>query len=135
MHVTFRKNYSSLTEVLLDKDLAKIGDALVNFIFSLAVSNTMKQPQNVRVSSLTLSTALKKSGLRELLPHRIDRHDQANAVEALVMYAWITKIFSLSELLQILESEAQNPIEAFSKVLLEIMQAINHSLEPTDEKI
>lgn len=135
MHVTFRKNYSSLTEVLLDKDLAKIGDALVNFIFSLAVSNTMKQPQNVRVSSLTLSTALKKSGLRELLPHRIDRHDQANAVEALVMYAWITKIFSLSELLQILESEAQNPIEAFSKVLLEIMQAINHSLEPIDEKI
>jgi hypothetical protein len=135
MHVTFRKNYSSLTEVLLDKDLAKIGDALVNFIFSLAVSNTMKQPQNVRVSSLTLSSALKKSGLRELLPHRIDRHDQANAVEALVMYAWITKIFSLSELLQILESEAQNPIEAFSKVLLEIMQAINHSLEPIDEKI
>ncbi|MCW4039363.1 MAG: hypothetical protein NWE83_01275 [Candidatus Bathyarchaeota archaeon] len=135
MHVTFRKNYSSLTEVLLDKDLAKIGDALVNFIFSLAVSNTMKQPQNVRVSSLTLSTALKKTGLRELLPHRIDRHDQANAVEALVMYAWITKIFSLSELLQILESEAQNPIEAFSKVLLEIMQVINHSLEPIDEKI
>lgn len=135
MHVTFRKNYSSLTEVLLDKDLAKIGDTLVNFIFSLAVSNTMKQPQNIRVSSLTLSTALKKSGLRELLPHRIDRHDQANAVEALVMYAWITKIFSLSELLQILESEAQNPIEAFSKVLLEIIQAINHSLEPTDEKI
>ena len=135
MHVTFRKNYSSLTEVLLDKDLAKIGDALVNFIFSLAVSNTMKQPQNIRVSSLTLSTALKKSGLRELLPHRIDRHDQANAVEALVMYAWITKIISLSELLQILESEAQNPIEAFSKVLLEIIQAINHSLEPTDEKI
>lgn len=135
MHVTFRKNYSSLTEVLLDKDLAKIGDALVNFIFSLAVSNTMKQPQNIRVSSLTLSTALKKSGLRELLPHRIDRHDQANAVEALVMYAWITKIFSLSELLKILESEAQNPIEAFSKVLLEIIQAINHSLEPTDEKI
>ncbi len=135
MHVTFRKNYSSLTEVLLDKDLAKIGDALVNFIFSLAVSNTMKQPQNIRVSSLTLSTALKKSGLRELLPHRIDRHDQANAVEALVMYAWITKIISLSELLQILESEAQNPIEAFSKVLLEIIQAINHSLEPIDEKI
>ena len=135
MHVTFRKNYSSLTEVLLDKDLAKIGDALVNFIFSLAVSNTMKQPQNIRVSSLTLSTALKQSGLRELLPHRIDRHDQANAVEALVMYAWITKIISLSELLQILESEAQNPIEAFSKVLLEIIQAINHSLEPTDEKI
>ena len=135
MHVTFRKNYSSLTEVLLDKDLAKIGDALVNFIFSLTVSNTMKQPQNIRVSSLTLSTALKKSGLRELLPHRIDRHDQANAVEALVMYAWITKIISLSELLQILESEAQNPIEAFSKVLLEIIQAINHSLEPTDEKI
>lgn len=126
MHVTFRKKYSSLTEVLLDKDLAKIGDALVNFIFSLAVSNTMKQPHNVRVSSLTLSTALKKSGLRELLPHRINRHDQANAVEALVMYAWITKIFSLSELLQILESEAQNPIEAFSKVLHEIIQAINH---------
>ena len=135
MEVTFQKKYSSLTEVLLDKDLAKIGDALVNFIFSLAVSNTMKQPQNIRVSSLTLSTALKKSGLRELLPHRTDRHAQANAVEALIMYAWITKMYSLAELLQILESEAHNPIEAFSKVLHEIKQTSNQLLGQTDEKI
>lgn len=135
MDVTFQKKYSSLTEVLLDKDLAKIGDALVNFVFSLAVSNTTKQPRSVRVSSLTLSTALKKSGLRELLPHRTDRHAQANAVEALIMHAWITKMISLTELLQILESEALNPIEAFSNVLGEIKQTINQSMEPTDEKI
>jgi hypothetical protein len=125
MDVTFHKEYSSLTEVLLDKDLAKIGDALVNFVFSLAVSNKMKRPRNIRVSSLTLSNALKKSGLRELLPHRIDRHDQADAVEALIMHAWITNLFSLSELLQILESEASNPVDAFSKLLREITQAIN----------
>lgn len=125
MDVTFQKKYTSLTDVMLDKDLAKIGDALVNFVFSLAVSNTMKEPKNVRVSSMTLSTALKKSGLRELLPHRTDRHAQANAVEALIMHAWITKILSLSELLQILESEADKPIEAFSKVLCEIKQTIN----------
>lgn len=124
MDVTFHKEYSSLTEVLLDKDLAKIGDALVNFVFSLAVSNKMKRPRNVRVTSLTLSNALKKSGLRELLPHRFDRHDQADAVEALIMYAWITNIFSLTELLQILESEANNPVEAFSKLLHEITQAM-----------
>ncbi len=135
MDVTFQKKYSSLAEVLLDKDLAKIGDTLVNFLFSLAVSNRMKQPQNVRVSSLTLSTALRKSGLRSLLPHRTDRHAQANAVEALIMHAWITKMFSLTDLLQILESEAHNPIDAFSKVLDEIKQTINQSLEPTDEKI
>ena len=135
MDVTFQKKYFSLTEVLLDKDLAKIGDALVNFIFSLAVSNMMKKPRNVRVSSLTLSTALKKSGLRELLPHRTDRHAQANAVEALIMYAWVTKRFSLTDLLQILESEAHDPVEAFSKVLYEIKQTINQSLEQVDEKI
>jgi hypothetical protein len=57
-----------------------------------------------------------------LLPHRTDRHTQANAVEALIMHAWITKMFSLAELLQILESEAHNPIEAFTKVLHEIKQ-------------
>jgi cytochrome b len=135
MDVTFQKKYSSLTEVLVDKDLAKIGDALVNFVFSLAVSNTTKQPRSVRVSSLTLSTALKKAGLRELLPHRTDRHAQANAVEALIMHAWITKMISLTELLQILESEAHNPSEAFSNVLGEIKQTINQSMESTDEKI
>jgi hypothetical protein len=135
MDVTFQKKYSSLAEVLLDKDLAKIGDTLVNFLFSLAVSNRMKQPQNVRVSSLTLSTALRKSGLRRLLPHRTDRHAQANAVEALIMHAWITKMFSLTELLQILERKAHNPIDAFTKVLDEIKQTINQSVEPADEKI
>lgn len=134
MDVTFCKEYSSITEILLDKDLAKIGDAFVNFLFSLAVSNKNKHPQNIRVSSLTLSNALKKSGLRALLPHRIDRHDQADAVEALIMYAWITNIFSLTELLHVLEREANHPVEAFTQLLLKITQA-NHPQKLCDEKI
>jgi hypothetical protein len=117
MKIDFAHKHASLKDILLDNRLAKIGDAFVNFVFSLAVSNKQASPTNVRVSSDILSEALKRTGYRKLLPSRIDRHKQGDAVEALIVYAWLEGGISLEECVSILQEKADIPVEAFTDLI------------------
>jgi hypothetical protein len=117
MKIDFAHKHASLTDILLDNGLAKIGDAFVNFVFSLAVSNKQASPTNVRVSSDILSEALKRTGYRKLLPSRSDRHKQGDAVEALIVYAWLEGGISLEECVSILQEKADIPVEAFTDLI------------------
>jgi hypothetical protein len=90
------KNYDSLEEILLDKDLTGLGDAYVNFIYSLAMSQRYQRPMGAKVKNQILADAIEKSGLRKRLPHRIDRHTRSNAAEALLVFAWLNVILDLN---------------------------------------
>ncbi len=113
----FISQYESLNEVLMDQKLAKLGDAYVNFLYSLALSKKKGEPAGTRVKGRLLADAFKKAGLREFLPSRIDRHKQADAAEALIVYAWIRGSMTMEEGLKILE-ESGDTVEAFSFLLL-----------------
>jgi len=117
------KSYKSLQEIMLDKDLAKLGDAYVNFVFSLASSQRLKKPVGAKVDNQTLARAIKNAGLREILPTRIDRHAQGNTAEALIVYAWLQKALGLEDCLKILR-ENENPDEAFTELLQEIRKKL-----------
>ena len=114
---TFIPQYESLSEVLMDQKLAKLGDAYVNFLYSLALSKKRGEATGTKVKGRLLADAFKKAGLREFLPSRIDRHKQADAAEALIVYAWIRGSMSMEESLEILEQN-EDVIEAFSVLLL-----------------
>jgi len=75
--------YNSLREIVQDKDLAKLGDSLVNFTYSLAKSLVLKRPEAWKVSDRVLSRALEDACLLKILPKRSDRHSKGDAVEAL----------------------------------------------------
>ncbi len=109
--------YESLSEVLMDQKLAKLGDAYVNFLYSLALSNKKGEPTGTKVKGRLLADAFKKAGLRKFLPSRIDRHKQADAAEALIVYAWIRGSVTMEEGLEIIEQN-EDKIEAFSSLLL-----------------
>ena len=113
------KRYTHLQEILLDKDLAKLGDAYVNFVFSLALSQRLQRPMGAKVNNQILARAIKSAGLRGVLPRRIDRHAQGNAAEALIVYAWLQKTLSLEDCLKVLR-ENEDPSEAFAKLLQKI---------------
>jgi len=100
-----------------------LGDAYVNFIYSLALSKRLGEPLGKKVSSDVLAKSLKKANLRDLLPSRIDRHKQADAAEALILYVWARKIISLDEAVRILESE-EMPEEGFSLLLKKIWEKV-----------
>jgi hypothetical protein len=98
----FLKAYQALPEVLSDRQLAQLGDAYVNFAFSLALSERKKRPEGKKVRGSMLAEALRKSGLRESLPSRLDRHTLSDAGEAIVVYAWLHGLLTLDESVQIL---------------------------------
>ncbi len=120
---SFFLNHENLQAVLLDHNLASLGDAYVNFVFSLALSLKQRKPIGRKVDSSTLATAVRKAGLRSWLPSRTDRHKQADAAEALIVYAWLNNLVSFDETVQIIEKEA-NLENAFCKLLKTIVEKV-----------
>ena len=121
----FIREYTSLTEILSDKGLAKLGDSFINFIYSLAKSRKKEKLTNERVPSKILAEALKKAGLREHLPSRTSRHDQGDAVESLIIYGWLHGIVTLEECVNTLENNAETPVKAF----LDLINILNKRLD------
>ena len=113
----FIPKYENLSEVLMDQKLAKLGDAYVNFLYSLVLSKKKGEPAGTKVQGRLLADAFKKADLRKFLPSRIDRHKQADAAEALIVYAWVQNSMTMEEALEILEQN-EDAVEAFSCLLL-----------------
>lgn len=99
----FLKNYASLSQVLTDKPLAALGDAYVNFAYSLALSKRTGKPRGKKVKGAPLAEAVRKAGLRQSLPTRIDKHIISDAAEALLVYAWLNNFITLEESVAVLE--------------------------------
>jgi len=130
---SFVRKHSSLSEILLDKDLAKLGDAYVNFLYSLAESRRRGKGSNSRVPTKFLAESLKRSGLRNILPKRMPVHDQADAVEALAVYAWLTDKISLEEGVSILSELGKDDVELFTELVGEIVRRLGMSLEESSK--
>jgi hypothetical protein len=120
----FVGNFKSIKEVLTSHELAALGDAFVNFVYSLSLSKMRNRPTGARVKGSVLSGSLKASGLRSFLPSRIDSHKQADAAEALIVYAWMRQLISIHEIVLIL-SETEKATEAFTNLLTEIKRRVN----------
>ncbi|MCZ2855586.1 MAG: hypothetical protein O2U62_00665 [Candidatus Bathyarchaeota archaeon] len=118
------KEYKNLEEILLDKNLAGLGDAYVNLLYSLAASQRSGYPTGVKVNNRILAEAVRKSGLRKLLPRRIDRHVLGNAAEALIAFAWLADTVTFEDSVEIL-SEKQDSVEAFTVLLREIWERLD----------
>jgi len=119
----FTSRYKNLLEILTDHELAALGDSCVNFIFSLALSMRLNKPAGSKVKSRILAIALKRASLRERLPSRVNRHRQADAAEALIIYAWLVGIVTIEECVTILGKEAQ-PEDGFSILLRTIFERV-----------
>ncbi len=122
------KKYKTLQEVALDKDLAGLGDMYVNFVHSLTLSQKLQRPTGAKVNNRILAEAVKKSGLRKILPRRIDRHAQGNAAEALIVYAWLREVMSFEDCLEILRG-GDDSTEAFTRLLQEIGKRLGAAFE------
>ena len=121
---TFVPQYESLSQVLMDQKLASLGDAYVNFLYSLALSKKKGEPTGTKVKGRLLADAFKKAELRKFLPSRIDRHKKADAAEALIVYAWIRGSMTMEEGLKILEQNGDK-VEMFSLLLLTAKRKLN----------
>ncbi len=110
------KNGQNLAEILTDNGLAQFGDALLNFAFSLALTETTGQPKGTKVSDRTLADAAVLAGLRKHLPRRVGRGDVANSLEALLGFVWLHKLMTLDEILECLKAENVSHSHNFARL-------------------
>lgn len=66
--------------------IAKFGDVLVNFLFSVAYLETKGAYDGFKVSNHVLMHALNKSSFKA--PPRSDKHQRGDYVESIVANAW-----------------------------------------------
>jgi hypothetical protein len=99
----FVQTHNSLTEVLTDHKLASLGDAFVNLVYSLALSNRKNKPFGGKVKGGLLAEGLRRAGLRPYVPSSVSSHTLADAAEALIVYAWLHSSITLEESVGLLE--------------------------------
>jgi hypothetical protein len=112
----FAREYETLQEIAMDEDLANLGDAYTNLVYSIYISQRENKPRGAKISSLILSKALRRVGLRKLMPSRMDRHKQGDAVEALLVYVWLLGLTTITEDVDML-AKHDDVVEAFSFLL------------------
>lgn len=129
-------SYRSLRDIIRDKGLAKLGDVLVNFIYSLAKSLVLGKLDAWKVSDAVLSRALEETSLLTVLPKRSDRHSRGDAVEALIAYAWIMGIFDIENAVMLFKEEMkQNDFNSKKLEAVAAARAFRKLLEEIKPKI
>lgn len=120
-----RLDEKQLLSILLDKELAKFGDSLLNFSYSLALTRRKGRPTGSNVNNKVLSTAAKNVGIRRMLPPRMDRGDIADSVEALIGYAWLNRKVTLDELSSTLEGGIEEPVGAIERLIKTVLKRLS----------
>ncbi len=113
-----------LMQILLDKKLARLGDAFVNFVYSLALTRSTGEPVGIKVSDKVLARAAQEAGIRPLLPKRTTRDHVSNAVESLIVYVWLQKHMTIDEISSILEVQGDQPHDSFKVLLKKILSEL-----------
>ena len=94
------KEIDSIEKAAKDKGLAKLGDEIINMVYSLAESVFINKPTGEKVNATTLSVSMKLSGLRHLAKTRANAHSIADSAEAIIAYAFLEKKVSLDDLVK-----------------------------------
>lgn len=106
-----------LRQVLRDNRLASLGDAYVNFIYSLALTEISGRPKAMKVSDRILADAFRAAGLREHLGTRVARKDMANAAEALLIEAYRKGLLTIQDSVDTLTKNTEGPKAGLADLL------------------
>lgn len=106
-----------LHQIMRDKQLASLGDAYVNFVYSLALTHLKGYPQGTKVSDRVLAQALKLAGLRDHLGTRVTKKDLANASESLLAEAYRRDLLTIEESVRVISEHPENPATGLSDLL------------------
>jgi len=96
---------STISSIMQDRKLASLGDAYVNLVYSMALTQISGEPRGVKVSDRILSRAFKAAGLRGYLGVRQNRKDFANASEALLIESFRKGLLTITESISIITQQ------------------------------
>ena len=94
--------HKSIDAIMNDKGLAKIGDGLVNFCYSLAKSAVLGEATGEKVRDSVLARAIRANPVYLQIGRRTDIGGAADAFEAIMAYLWMSNKLSIEEFVDIL---------------------------------
>ena len=106
-----------IRQIMQDKQLASLGDAFVNFIYSFALTQVNGRPQGTKVSDRDLSEAFRLADLRRYLGTRLSKKDLANASESLLAETYRTHMLTIEESVQIIACNPDGPKAGLADLL------------------
>lgn len=121
--------HENVESIMHDKGLAKVGDGLVNFCYSLAKSLVLGEATGEKVRDSVLARAIRATTVYRHMNRRTDTGKAGDAYEAIMAYLWMTEkisisgmVDSLSKSLEITSTtsrkrEGEIAAEAFQKFL------------------
>lgn len=117
-----------------NKQFARIGDGVVNLMYSLALLIAIGDIKKTKLPGYILAEALRASGLRLYLPSRQDRYKLSDAAEALIGYAWLTGAIEIKEAANLIASminpklsvknNTSNVVSAFTLLIRNIIKEL-----------
>jgi len=93
------RNISSFKEAAKNKELAKLGDSIINMTYSIAYSIFIGKPIGEKVSAIILSESMKKADLRKYAKRRAKAHDIADAAESIIAYFFLKRKISIEQII------------------------------------
>jgi hypothetical protein len=131
---------SNLTQKAIgtDKGLAKIGDGVVNLIYSVAKSifltktshSKLAMRTGKKVSKTILAEALKEANMKGFSRSRADAHDLADTVESVIAYVWLNGDITIKQLIDFLteglKGNLNNRTEETYSARFAFIKLLNH---------
>jgi hypothetical protein len=87
----------TINAILNDKGLAKIGDGLVNFCYSLAKSIALGEATGEKVRDSVMAHAIRATPVYDHIGRRTDAGEAADAFEAIMAYLWMSKKLTIED--------------------------------------
>jgi len=128
--------YKPLKEILTDKSLAKLGDGIVNLLYSLVKSKFVGKPDGAKVPDTVLAEAVRQAGIRKYISSRQNADSLGDAAEALIAYSWLKDYFEIKETAERLSSlipqekvinrktEKEISIQIFTSLLQDLLDRV-----------
>ena len=121
--------HENVESIMHDKGLAKVGDGLVNFCYSLAKSLVLGEATGEKVRDSVLARAIRSTSVYSHMNRRTDAGRAGDAYEAIMAYLWMTEKITISGMVDALaqslditsttsrKREGEIAAEAFQKFL------------------
>ena len=90
--------HKNVESIMHDKGLAKVGDGLVNFCYSLAKSLVLGQATGEKVRDSVLARAIRSTSVYRHMNRRTDVGKAGDAYEAIMAYLWMTEKITISDM-------------------------------------
>lgn len=99
--------HESIESIMNDKGLAKVGDNLVNFVYSLAKSVILGHTTGEKVRDSVLARAIRATTVYNHFSRRTDVGRAADAYEAIMAYLWMTGKITIQEAVESITESLQ----------------------------